>query len=86
MIKPIGKFVLIKEKAAEKKTAGGLIIPETAVDRPQTGNIIAIGDEINKVAPGEEIVYAKYSGTEIKFDGQAYIIISERDILAKVEI
>ena len=92
MLKPLGDRVVIRVLEQEEKTASGIYLPDTASkERPQTGKVIAVGagrvlDNGTRVAPevkvGEEVVFAKYSGTEFKLDGKEYLILSERDVLA----
>lgn len=85
-IKPLADRVLVEPTAAEEKTAGGIIIPDTAKEKPQKGKIIAVGagkkDEPITVKPGDEVLYGKYSGTEISIDGKDYLIMRESDIYA----
>lgn len=78
--------VLVKPAPAEEKTAAGIIIPDTAKEKPQKGTIVAAGpgkkDEPTTVKPGEVVLYGKYAGTEINIDGTDYLIMRESDILA----
>lgn len=87
-IKPLADRVLIEPMAAETKTASGIIIPDNAKEKPQKGKVVAIGngtkDEKMTVKVGDTVLYGKYSGTELKFDGQDYLIMRESDILAIV--
>ena len=89
--KPLADRVLVEPEAAEEKTASGIILPDTAQEKPQTGRVIAVGSgritdegkEIPmKVKEGDVVIYAKYGGTEIKVDGGEYLIVKESDILA----
>ena len=85
-IKPLGDRIVVSPAIAEDKTASGIIIPDTAKEKPQNGTVVAIPDE-NKENPitvkvGDKILYGKYSGTEIIIDGNDYLIMSEKDILA----
>ena len=84
-MKPIADRVIIKPAAAEEKTAGGLIIPDTAKEKPQKGNVVAVGPgkDGNKmtVKKGDTVLYGKYSGTEISHEGDDYIIMREDEIL-----
>jgi chaperonin GroES len=83
-LQPLGSRVVIKPLEQETRTASGLYIPEVAKEKPQTGEVIAIGeDEEIKVKVGDKILYAKYSGTEFKLDGQDYLLMEYNDILAK---
>lgn len=85
-IKPLADRVLIEPMAAETKTASGLIIPDTAKEKPQKGKVVAVGpgtkDEKVTVKVGETVLYGKYSGTELKLDGKDYLMMRESDILA----
>jgi chaperonin GroES len=85
-IKPLNDRVLIEASPAEEKTAGGIIIPDTAKEKPQRGTVVAAGpgkkDEPMTVKPGDVVLYGKYSGTEINIDGKDYLIMKESDILA----
>lgn len=86
MIKPLQDRVLIEPKEAEAKTAGGLYIPDTAKEKPQQGLVIAAGpgkkDEPMEVAVGQTVLYGKYAGTEVSFEGKKYLIVKQSDILA----
>ncbi len=87
-IKPLADRVLVEAAAAEEKTAGGIIIPDTAKEKPQKGKVVAIGtgkkDEPITVKVGDNILYGKYSGTEINLEGKEYLIMRESDIYAVV--
>ena len=83
-IKPLADRVIIEPAAAEEKTASGIIIPDTAKEKPQRGEIVAIGtgkkDEPINVKVGDQVLYGKYSGTEITIDGREFLIMKESDI------
>ena len=85
-IKPLADRVLVEPAPAEEKTAGGIIIPDTAKEKPMKGTIVAVGegkkDEPMTVKPGDTVLYGKYAGTELSFDGQEYLIMRESDIYA----
>jgi chaperonin GroES len=87
-IKPLADRVLVEPAAAEEKTAGGIIIPDTAKEKPQKGTIVAVGpgkkDEPTTVKVGDSVLYGKYAGTEITVDGKDYLIMKESDIYAIV--
>ncbi len=94
MIKPLGDRVVIKVLEGETTTKSGILLPDTAKEKPQEGEVVAVGagkvlDNGQRVAldvkTGDRIIFSKYAGTEVKFDGQEYLIVSERDILAIVE-
>lgn len=85
-IKPLADRVLVKPAAAEEKTVGGIIIPDTAKEKPLKGEVIAVGngtkDEEMIVKPKDQVLYGKYAGTEIELDGQTFLIMRQSDILA----
>jgi len=87
-ITPLHDRVVIKPAPAEEKTSGGIIIPDTAKEKPQRGTVIAAGpgkkDEPVTVKKGDTVLYGKYSGTEVRMDGQDLLILREGDILAIV--
>ncbi|MEI7663755.1 MAG: co-chaperone GroES, partial [Bacteroidota bacterium] len=80
--------VLVEAAAAEDKTAGGIIIPDTAKEKPQKGTVVAVGpgkkDEPMTVKVGDSVLYGKYAGTEITVDGESYLIMRESDIVAVI--
>jgi chaperonin GroES len=85
-IKPLADRVLVKPDAAEEKTAGGLIIPETAKEKPLAGTVVAAGpgteDVKMEVKAGDKVLYGKYAGTEITHDGETYLMMKQSDIFA----
>ena len=85
-IKPLADRVVIEPAVAEEKTVGGIIIPDTAKEKPQRGKVVAVGsgkkDEPMTVKVGDLVLYGKYAGTEISVDGSDYLIMKESDILA----
>ncbi|MBO4646309.1 MAG: co-chaperone GroES [Bacteroidales bacterium] len=85
-LKPLADRVVVEPAEAEQKTAGGIIIPDTAKEKPQKGTVIAVGpgkkDEPMTVKKGDTVLYGKYSGTEISIDGKKYLIMKESDIYA----
>ena len=87
-LKPLADRVIIEAAPAEEKTASGIIIPDTAKEKPQKGKVIAIGtgkkDEPMTVKVGDTVLYGKYSGTEIQVDGKEYLIMRENDIFAVI--
>jgi len=91
VIKPLGDRVVVKRIEEEPKTKGGIVLPDTAKEKPQKGKVIAVGSgrilENGQRVPlevkeGDIVVFAKYGGTEIEIDGEEYVILSERDLLA----
>ena len=85
-IKPLADRVLVKPAAAEEKTASGIIIPDSAKEKPLKGEVIAIGngtkDEEMVVKSGDTVLYGKYAGTELELEGEKYLIMRQNDILA----
>lgn len=88
-VKPLADRVIVEPSAAEEKTAGGIIIPDTAKEKPKQGKIVAAGpgkaDEPMTVSVGDTVLYGQYSGTEIKIGGADYLIMRESDIYGIVE-
>lgn len=93
-IKPLEDRIVIRQVEAEKTTASGLVIPDTAKEKPQEGEVIAVGpgrvdDNGNRipvdVKVGDVVIYSRYGGTEVKYEGQEFQILSSRDVLAVVE-
>ena len=87
-IRPLADRVLIEPMAAETKTASGIIIPDNAKEKPQKGKVVAVGngtkDEKMTVSIGNVVLYGKYAGTDLKYEGRDYLIMRESDILAIV--
>jgi chaperonin GroES len=87
-IRPLADRVIIEPAAAETKTTSGIIIPDTAQEKPQRGTVVAVGpgkkDEPMTVSVGDVVLYGKYSGTEFKYEGGDYLIMREADIMAIV--
>ncbi|MGX6395959.1 co-chaperone GroES [Rothia kristinae] len=93
-IKPLEDRIVVQPVEAEQTTASGLVIPDTAKEKPQEGKVVAVGpgrvdDKGNRVpvdvAAGDVVIYSKYGGTEVKYSGQEYLVLSARDVLAVVE-
>ncbi|NLB74262.1 MAG: co-chaperone GroES [Firmicutes bacterium] len=91
MVKPLEDRVVVKPSTEEERTKGGIVLPDTAKERPQEGEVIAVGpgkllDSGERapmdVKPGDKVIFAKYGGTEIKIDGEEYMILRQSDILA----
>ena len=91
MLKPLGDRVVIRVLEQEEKTASGIFLPDTAKEKPSQGEVVAVGpgkvqDNGQRVAldvnVGDKIIFSKYAGTEVKYEGKEYLIVSERDILA----
>ena len=93
-IRPLDDRVVVEPMEAEEKTAGGIVLPDTAKEKPQKGKVVAVGvgkllDDGSRSTPslkkGDMVLYAKYGGTEIKVEGKEYLIMRESDVLAKVD-
>jgi len=92
-LKPLGDRVIVQTIEAEEVTASGIVLPDTAQERPQRGRVLAVGagryEDGKRVPPdvseGDEVIYSKYGGTEVKVEGEDILILTEHDILAKVE-
>ena len=93
-IKPLEDRIVIRQVDAEQVTASGLVIPDTAKEKPQEGEVVAVGpgrvdDNGNRVpidvVVGDKVIYSKYGGTEVKYNGEEYLVLSSRDVLAIVE-
>ena len=88
-IQPLGDRVLVKPAAAEEKTVGGIIIPDSAKEKPLRGEVLAVGngtkDEEMVLKAGDQVLYGKYAGTELELDGEKYLIMRQADVLAKIQ-
>jgi chaperonin GroES len=93
-LKPLGDRIVVKAAPHEEKTKGGLVLPDTVKEKPIEGIVVAVGagkiNDDGKRTPmdlkaDDRIIYSKYSGTEVKLDGEEYLILSERDVLAVIE-
>ena len=85
MLKVLFDRVLVERVEAENKTAGGIIIPDTAKEKPIAGFVISVGDKVETLKAGDKILFSKFTGSEVKFDGKDYLIMKEADILAICE-
>ncbi|MBQ7196446.1 MAG: co-chaperone GroES [Synergistaceae bacterium] len=93
-LKPLGDRIVVKVLSEEKKTKGGIILPDTAKEKPTEGEVIAVGTgkvldngakQPVEVKVGDTVIFSKYAGTEVKLDGEELVIFSERDVLAIIE-
>lgn len=88
-IKPLGARVLIKKLEAEEKTSGGIILTSSAKEKPQMAEVLEVGpgtkDEAMGLRVGDKVIFAKYAGTDVKFDGEEYTLMNQSDILATVK-
>lgn len=92
-IRPLHDRLVVRRLSEEEKTAGGIIIPDSAKEKPQEGEVIAVGQgklldngkfQTPDVKPGEKILFSKYSGTEVKLDGEEYLVVREDDVLGVI--
>lgn len=92
-IRPLQDRVIVRRLTEEEKTAGGIIIPDTAKEKPQEGEVVAVGNgkvldsgklQAPEVKPGDKILFSKYSGTEVKIEGEEYLVIREEDVLGVI--
>jgi chaperonin GroES len=84
-LKPLGDKVLIEISEAEAKTSGGIILPDNAKEKPQTGKIISVGAKVEFVKAGQVVVFDKWGGKEVKVNGKDYLIVAEKDLHAVYE-
>ncbi|WP_413376324.1 co-chaperone GroES [Alkalihalobacillus sp. 1P02AB] len=93
MLKPLGDRIVIEQVETEEKTASGIVLPDSAKEKPQEGKVVAVGagrvaDNGERIAlevkEGDKIIFSKYAGTELKYDGKEYLILRESDILAVI--
>ena len=92
-MKPLGDRVVIKNLEAEETTRGGIILTNSAKEKPLMAEVVAVGpggnvdgkEVVMQVAPGQKVIYSKYAGTEVKADGQEYVVVRQNDILVIVE-
>ncbi len=83
-IKPLAKLVLAKIDAAPTMTASGLYLPEETAEKPKTATVVAVGPEVKGIKPQDKIIYESYSGTEVKHQGEEYILVAEEKVLATI--
>lgn len=83
-MKPLADRVVIKRIEAEEKTASGIVLPDTAKEKPEEGEVIACGKDVKEVKKGDKVIFGKYSTSEVKKDGEEYLIVKEEDILAVI--
>jgi len=85
-IRPLGERIVVKPLRQKEKTQGGIYLPETASkDKPQQGEVIAIGPDFKGVKKGDTVIFAKYGGTEIKVENEEYLVLAADDVLARAE-
>lgn len=91
-LKPIGERVVIKKLEAEKKTQSGIVLPESAQEKPQYAEVVAISSDIlndndkkDSLKEGDKVIYSQYAGTDVKIEGENYVVLAYKDVLAVVE-
>ncbi len=84
-LQPLADRIVARSLEAEAKSAAGILLPESAKEKPQAGEVLAVGKDVKEVKVGDQILYAKYGPTEVKVDGQELVLIKEEDVLAVVE-
>lgn len=82
---PLGKRVLVKRVEEEAKTATGIIIPDNAKEKPLRGKIVAVSKELSEIKDGDEVLFAKYGGTEVKFNGEEFLVLNIDDVLGIIK-
>lgn len=82
MLKPLADKLIVKRLEAEEKTASGIVLPDSAKEKPEQGEVIAVGKDVKEVKKGEKIIFGKYSPTEVKISGEEHLVIKEEDVLA----
>ncbi|MCL1632859.1 co-chaperone GroES [Sporolactobacillus sp. CPB3-1] len=94
MLKPLGDRIVIEPQEKEEKTASGIVLPDSAKEKPQEGRVVAVGagkvsDKGERIAldvkEGEKVIFSKYAGTEVKYDGKTYLVVRQDDILAVID-
>lgn len=83
-LKPLADYVVAKQVEAKTKTASGIILPDSATEKPKVAIILEVGKDVKEVETGNRVIYKQYGTVEVKYDGEEYILIKEEDILAKV--
>jgi chaperonin GroES len=84
-IQPLADYVVAQQEEAAKKTASGLYLPETAAEKPKTAKVVAVGKDVKALKVGDRILFKAYGTTDVKVDGQEYMLIKEEDVLATVK-
>ncbi len=81
-LKPLGYKIIVERQAASEKTAGGIVIPDNAKEKPEQGKVIAVGKDVEEVKVGDTIILGKFAATEVKINGNEYLIVREKEVLA----
>jgi len=83
-LKPLGHKVVVERTQAVDKTAGGIVIPDTAKEKPEQGKVVAVGKDVEEIKVGDVIVFGNFAATEVKADGKEYLVVREKEVLAVV--
>lgn len=83
-LKPLGFKIVVERTQPVEKTAGGIVIPDTAKEKPEQGKVVAVGKDVEEVKIGDVIVFGKFAATEIKVDGKEYLIVRQKEVLAVI--
>ena len=84
-MKPLGDRVVLKQQEAEEKTKSGIILPDSAKEKPQAAVVVSVGPDVDQVKEGDKVIYSRYAGNDVELDGEKYIIVKQNDIHAVVE-
>lgn len=83
-LKPLGHKVVVERTQAVDKTAGGIVIPDTAKEKPEQGKVVAVGKDVEEIKVGDVIVFGNFAATEIKVDGKEYLVVREKEVFAVI--
>ena len=83
-LKPLGHKVVVERTQAVEKTAGGIVIPDTAKEKPEQGKVVAVGKDVEEIKVGDVIVFGNFAATEVKVDGKEYLIVREKEVFAVI--
>ena len=84
-MKPLGDRVVLKQQEAEEKTKSGIILPDSAKEKPQAAVVVPVGPDVDQVKEGDKVIYTEYAGTEVKYQEEEYTIVDQKDIIAIVK-
>ncbi|HBG82148.1 TPA: co-chaperone GroES [candidate division CPR2 bacterium] len=84
-IQPLGDRVVLKRVAAEEKTKSGIVLPDSAKEKPEQGEVVAVGKEVKEIKRGDKVLFSKYAPTEVKVENNEFLIVKEEDVLAIIK-
>ena len=84
-MKPLGDRVVLKQQEAEEKTKSGIILPDSAKEKPQAAVVVSVGPDVDQVKEGDKVIYTEYAGTEVKYQEEEYTIVDQKDVIAIVK-